>query len=60
MSLPLAQGAPGQRGGLFFFIMCMCEYECSTDGGQERALDSLEMDLETIVSCQMWELGSGN
>jgi hypothetical protein len=37
----------------------VCVHEWSTNGGQKRALDLLELALQAIVVCSMWVLGNG-
>lgn len=38
---------------LYFVYVCLC----STPGVQKRSLDSLELELQATVSCQMWVQG---
>lgn len=42
--------------------MCVCVWacvcECSDLGGQERALDSLKLQLQVFVNHPMWVLGT--
>lgn len=50
---------------IYFQILRMCVYElvcaheCSTNGGQKRALDLPELALQATVVCSMWVLGTG-
>jgi hypothetical protein len=36
--------------------MCMYHMHASTHGGQERTLESLELELQAAESCLMWML----
>lgn len=45
-------------------IVCMseCEYvhiECNSSGCQKRVLHALDLELESVVSCSIWVLGTG-
>jgi hypothetical protein len=33
-------------------------YECNAFRAQKRALDPLELELQTVVSCPAWVLGT--
>lgn len=40
-------------------MLCMCRsHICGACGGQRKLLDPLEMELQEIVSCLMWVLGT--
>lgn len=36
----------------------MCVFLCVSEEGQKRALDSLELKFQVMVSCPVWVLGT--
>lgn len=44
----------------FLFKLCLCVFVhvcAGTLGGQRRASDSMELELQAVVSCRMWASG---
>jgi len=38
--------------------MWVCEHACRCHGGQKRASDPLELELQAVVNCPIWVLGA--
>ena len=57
--LPVSQSVSQSFYSCVYFCLSICVlHECSGHGRQKSIVDSLELELQVVVSCLMWVLGT--